>query len=423
VNPLSLAGAALTTASALAFITFYVIEALGLIENPYAGIIGYVLFPALFVLGLLLIPLGIWREGRRRSRGRAAWRWPVLDLGSPSTRRTMAGVVVLTLVNIGLVSVAGFGAGHYMESNNFCGQVCHEPMKPQFTAHQVGPHASVGCVSCHIGPGAKGAIKAKLAGTRQLWQVAAHNFPRPIHSGGRVPAAAETCITCHRAGFTARDTTKVIREYADDAANTETVTTLDLQTRKTHDAHARAGVNVEYAVSASDPNVVTYVRAVRDGGSPTEFFAPGTTAAPSGALRRMDCLDCHSRPAHAFGETAERAVDNAMAGGQFNRAVPFVRREVIAALKADFATEPAAMAGIGKQIADFYATNGGASAADVAAAIEGARRLYRANVFPEMKVTWGTHVVQNSHINSPGCFRCHSDELKSPAGPVIKQDC
>ena len=50
-------------------------------------------------------------------------------------------------------------------------------------------------------------------------------------------------------------------------------------------------------------------------------------------------------------------------------------------------------------------------------------QLYRTNVFPRMKVAWGTYVPQSGHVDAPGCFRCHSDELKSAAGTVIRQDC
>ncbi len=422
MNPLTLVGAGLTTAGALSFITFYVIEALGLLDNPYAGLIGYVLFPALFVVGLLLIPMGAWREARRRRHGLEPWRWPVLNFGSSVTRRVTAVVAVLTLVNLAIVAVAGFGAAHYMESNEFCGQVCHEPMQPEFTAHQVGAHANVGCVSCHVGPGAQGSVKAKLAGTRQLWQVMANSFPRPIRSDGRVPVANETCATCHRPGFSARDTTRVIREYADDEANTETITTLDLATRKIHDAHIRPGVEVDYAAPAPGADVMPYVRISRDGGAATEFFAPGVTSSPAN-VRRMDCIDCHSRPAHTFADTAERAVDNAIAAGQISRAIPFVRREVVAAIKAEYPAENIAMAGISKRLADFYASRASVAAGDLARTVAEAQRLYRTNVFPGMKIAWGTYPVQNSHINSPGCFRCHTGDHTSGAGRVINQDC
>jgi hypothetical protein len=421
-NPVTLAGVSLATVSALAFITFYVLEELGLLPSPYAGLFGFVLVPALLAFGLLLVPLGMWREGRRRLRGGIPWRWPLIDLASATTRRVVAGVATLTLLNLALVGIAGFGATHYMESTNFCGQTCHGPMKPQFTAHQVGAHASVGCVSCHVGPGAKGTIKAKLNGTRQLYEVAFQNFPRPIRAEGRVPAAAGTCLTCHRAGFTPRDTTKVIREYADDELNTETVTTLDMVTTRIH-WHVRPDVRVEYLTSADDPSVVTYVRSSIAGGPPTEYLGPDVKSRPAGTLRLMDCMDCHSRPAHAFSATAERAVDRAIAVGEISRTLPFVRKEIVAALKADYATEAAALQAISGHLTQFYASRDPALAPEVSRAVSAAQRLYRTNVFPEMKVTWGTYVPQLGHVDAPGCFRCHDSERKSVTGKVVSQDC
>jgi hypothetical protein len=420
-NPLTIFGAGLTTASAVAFIAYYVADVMGLVENPYAGIIGFVLIPALFVLGLLLIPLGVWKESRRRKQGRGPWAWPVLNFGSQTTRRVAAAVAVLTFINLAIVAVASFGAVHYMESTAFCGQVCHEPMKPQFTAHLVGAHASVKCVSCHVSPGASGAVRAKLAGTRQLYQVALGTIPRPIRAEGRVPTAADTCVSCHRPGFTPRDTTKVIREYADDEANTETVTTLDMLTTKIH-WHARPDVRVEYAVSDKDPNQVTYVKASQGGAAATEYFGPGVTAAATNVLR-MDCLSCHSRPAHTFAVSAERTVDTAIGAGLISRSLPYIRRESVAALKGSYDSDAAALTGISKHLTSFYSSGNRASAADLAGAIGAVQRLYQTNVFPEMKISWGTHLPQNSHVDAPGCFRCHTDEHKTPSGKAITQDC
>ena len=376
--------------------------------------------PAVFVLGLLLIPLGIWREARRRRLGKAPWSWPVLDFGRGSTRRITLAVALLTMVNVIIIAIAGLGATHYMETTEFCGQVCHTPMRPQFVAHEAGAHSRVACVACHVSPGVRGMVRAKLNGTRQLYEVAVGNFPRPIHAAGRVPGASDTCVHCHRAGFAARDLTRSFRDYADDEANTETATTFDMLVSRIH-WHARADVAVEYAVSASDANVVTYVRTAQGGAAPLEYFAPDVTAAPAGPLRRMDCIDCHSRPAHSFSPTAERAVDRAIARGEIDRALPFVRREVVAAVKGEYESEGAAVAAIERRLSEFYAARG--KSPQVAAAIAAAQHLYRTNVFPEMKVTWGTYLPQIGHFDAPGCFRCHDDEKKTRDGKLIRQDC
>ena len=59
-NPISLIGGALTTASAMILIGFWVVDIFGRggPASPYVGIIIDLCLPALFVLGLLLIPIG-----------------------------------------------------------------------------------------------------------------------------------------------------------------------------------------------------------------------------------------------------------------------------------------------------------------------------------------------------------------------------
>ena len=135
----------------------------------------------------------------------------------------------------------------------------------------------------------------------------------------------------------------------------------------------------------------------------------------------MDCLDCHSRPAHPFGVTAERTVDRAIAAGDIDRSLPFVRREVVAAVKTEYDSEAAALAAIERRLSEFYASRG--RTPPVTQAIATAQRLYRTHVFPEMKVTWGTYLNQLGHVDTPGCVRCHDDEKKSRDGKFVRQEC
>lgn len=422
-NPVSLAGVWLTTLAAFAFLGYLIAGWFGLFATPYAGLIGYVAIPAVFLLGLALVPIGIWRESRRRRRGEAAWRWPAVDLGIRHTRMFLGAVLLLTVVNVTLIGVAGFGATHYMETTEFCGQVCHEPMKPEFTAHQVYPHANVACVSCHIGAGAAGLVRAKLNGTRQLYLVTTGDYARPIPVPARgLPNAAETCERCHTPGRPERDIALVTHEFAGDEANTETVTETLMFTSKNH-WHARKDIRVEYIATDAIRETIPYVKVTNERGQVTEFFAAEAATAPAGVPRRMDCLDCHTRPAHTFSPSAEAAVDRALAAGQLPRTLPFVRRETVAALTADYADQGAATTAITQRLSAFYATRPDAPAADVSHAVAGATRVYTNNVFPGMKVTWGTYLSQRGHDQQTGCFRCHDDDHKSRDGRVIKQDC
>jgi hypothetical protein len=49
--------------------------------------------------------------------------------------------------------------------------------------------------------------------------------------------------------------------------------------------------------------------------------------------------------------------------------------------------------------------------------------LYSQNVFPYMKVTWGTHPNHIGHMSYPGCFRCHDGDHAAKDGTSITQDC
>jgi hypothetical protein len=50
--------------------------------------------------------------------------------------------------------------------------------------------------------------------------------------------------------------------------------------------------------------------------------------------------------------------------------------------------------------------------------------LYSQNVFPFMKVTWGTHPNHIGHMSYPGCFRCHDGDHAAKDGKTsITQDC
>jgi hypothetical protein len=56
-------------------------------------------------------------------------------------------------------------------------------------------------------------------------------------------------------------------------------------------------------------------------------------------------------------------------------------------------------------------------------AISVTQTIYRTNVFPAMKVGWGTYNNQIGHTTSMGCFRCHDDGHKTKDGRTLGQDC
>src|SRR5687768_5745402 len=76
-HPVTLAGVVITTVSAVAFLTLLAADMFGMFANPYAGLVIFIAVPALFVFGLLLIPLGIWLQRRALRRNpSASVDWP-----------------------------------------------------------------------------------------------------------------------------------------------------------------------------------------------------------------------------------------------------------------------------------------------------------------------------------------------------------
>lgn len=427
-------GATLTTAGALLFLVLVALDLFGFIENPYAGIVIFILVPAIFVAGLLLIPLGTWID---RRRGRIAPLPSVFSLSDPNVRRTLGFVVVATIINLAVVSFASFGAVEYSESQAFCGQTCHPVMRPQFTAHQVGPHARVHCVSCHVGPGAGAFLSAKFNGSRQLWLVASHTYrqpiPSPIHN---LPPVEGTCQSCHWPDRYIGDVTKVFYEYAEDAANTESKTTVRLHVGGAVSGtgsgtgihwHMNRSNVIEYLAEDDQREKVTYVKRTAPDGSVRQYFGEGVTAdAVAGKpLRRMDCTDCHNRAAHTFGTTPERAVDAAIGAGLIDRKIPFIRREAVRVLRANYASQDAAAQQIDRSIRDALKASlpHDFEEAVLRRSIAVTQAIYRRNVFPEMNIVWGSYANQSGHTTSNGCFRCHTDTHKTRDGLSIKQDC
>ena len=432
-NPISLIGAAITTAMAIVFLALLLLEMGGQLRNPYIGLLIYVAVPAVFVFGLLLIPLGAWRQRRRVRSGGAEAGWPVIDMRLPRTRTVIFAVAVLTCVNILIVSLAAYGTVHHMESAEFCGTTCHTTMEPEWKAYQVSAHAKVACVSCHVGPGAEALVQSKITGSRQLWQIFTNNVPTPVPAPvHNMRPARDTCMNCHWGEKNHGDKLKVIREYADDDKSSETATTLQLHIGGGRaELGAGSGIHwhknidnkIEFISTDAQRQTIPWVKFTDRAGNVKEYAVDGVTPEQlaKGERRSMDCIDCHNRPAHTFEPGPERAVDNAIADGHLPRTFAFARREAVAALKDEYASGDAASRGIDARLRKVYA----AQSADPALApfIASVQDIYGRNVFPAMKVKWGTYPNNIGHVFFNGCFRCHDDNHKSKDGSVIKQDC
>jgi hypothetical protein len=143
----------------------------------------------------------------------------------------------------------------------------------------------------------------------------------------------------------------------------------------------------------------------------------------SAGIRRMDCTDCHNSVGHPIAPAPERAVDQAIAGGRVNRQLPFVRREAVKLLAATYPSHDAAAAAIDSGLRGFYSSRGSIDQSSVNQTVAALQDVYRQNVFPTMKVTWGSYPNNRGHMTSNGCFRCHDGSHTAGDGSMINADC
>lgn len=436
-NIFSLIGVVLTTTSALLILTLFGLSLVGMEGSPYLGILAFLILPAVFVVGLILIPLGLRRHRKRQAQiattGVSEPELPVIDLNRETTRRVVLTVFLLTAVNLVIIVLATFKGVEVMESNSFCGETCHSVMQPEYTVYKKSPHARVDCVDCHIGPGADWFVKSKLSGAWQLVSTALDLYPRPIptpvHS---LRPSRETCEQCHWPEQFQGDELRVVTRYSDDELNTELKTVLLLRVGGVQPGGAKG---IHWHV---DPNIQIRYRSdpSRETIYDVELTQNGTTstfAGPSGApedqeleWRTMDCVDCHNRPTHIYG-LAGSEVDAALEHAQIDRSLPFVREQAVLALEQEYASHDEARQGISRQITAYYRDTYPDLATEYADEIAAAGKvlgdIYSSNVFPQMKVAWGTYPDHIGHETSDGCYRCHNDEHSTADGKVISQDC
>ena len=190
----------------------------------------------MFVLGLLLIPVGMFLRRRKlRREGQIPAEFPKIDFNDRMFRHGIDIVLVATIMNLLVVSVASYRGASYMDSPQFCGQSCHV-MHPEYAAYQVSSHSHVECVQCHIGNGASSYFEAKVNGTKQLVEVSMRpvagmapklipTYPTPIPSPVRnLRPAREICEGCHTPTRFVGEKLLVKSSFADDEQNTETQT-------------------------------------------------------------------------------------------------------------------------------------------------------------------------------------------------------
>lgn len=420
-NWITSTGMAAMSLAVLAFATLALMHTMGgAWAGPYVGLLTTVVVPAVFLLGLLMVPAGLFVYRKRLHERVAAL--------SDRPMQLARAVVVLTTVNFAAVGTVGYGSVKYMGSVEFCGKACHAVMEPEYVSYQRSPHQRVDCVACHVAPGAQGFFASKWNGTKQLLGVIFDDYRRPIPTPvhGLVPAA-ETCERCHWPEKYLGTKMKVKPHFRTDEAVSAYTNVLLMRTGGTRPDGASVGIHwhvhpdatVEYVATDAQRMQIPWLRVVRTDGTERVFTLPGVSAdaPPPGERRRMDCNDCHNRSAHAF-ETPSDALDVAFANGLLPRDLPFVKQRALAALEAPW-TRDTAETGIRQHLRGAYEKDGAlddARQARVDHVAAELARIWLRNVWPERKLGWNSYPDLATHA---GCFRCHDGRHATADGHTI----
>jgi hypothetical protein len=440
-NLTSLVGMAIAIVAAanIAFLVF--IDVMSQHPSPYIGIFAYMLMPGIMVFGLLLIPVGMLLERHRRRQHAPSVipKFPRIDLNNPRQRAAFAGVVAFTIVFVAVSAAGSYRAYEFTDSVQFCGQLCHEVMKPEYVAYQQSPHARVACVDCHVGAGAGWYVRSKLSGAYQLYAVAFNKFPRPIPTPvANLRPAQETCEQCHWPKKFWGAQLKVFMHYGNDEKNTPRQIRMliktgggDASTGQPSGIHWHMNIanEISYIATDSQRQVIPWVQAKdRNTGQTTVYSVKDVSQSDlaKGTERRMDCVDCHDRPSHVF-VPPDLSVDNALAAGLIDSSLPFIKQQAVTLLTGTYSNTERAKATIDTELQKYYQEKypeiWNSRQGAVRAAIAETQRIFETTIFPEMKVDWRVHPNNIGHFYYVGCFRCHDGNHVSADGKVISKNC
>ncbi|MBI4549176.1 MAG: NapC/NirT family cytochrome c [Ignavibacteriae bacterium] len=440
-NLTTLVGAAVAGVSFGLILFLIVLESLAEQPKPYMGILAFVVLPIFLIIGVILIVLGILREHRRERQGKPpGLQLPQIDLNNPHHRAaftfaTTGGVLLLVFSAFG-----SYKAYEHTDSDQFCGETCHKVMTPEYTAYKFSPHARVGCVKCHIGPGANWFVRSKISGTYQVYATVFNKYPKPIPTPiENLRPAQETCEQCHWPKHFFSEKQHVNTYYLSDEHNTKWTLNLlmkigggNIEAGPTSGIHWHMNIAHEVTYKALDQErqIIPWVRSRTPDGTEAIYksseIAVDDDSLQKAFTRRMDCIDCHNRPTHIYHPPA-RSVNHVMALGWIDPKLPHVKSVAVKALENPYSSKQIGLDSIKIEIEEFYKSNYPGLAIskkeEIERTIAEVQKIYTRNYFPEMKVDWKRFTDNIGHLYYPGCFRCHDGKHVSDDGKVLSKDC
>jgi len=429
-NWITLLGSVIAATSGFAILVLLIIEIFTSRANPYLSVFVVVLLPAMFALGLLLIPIGLYVD-RRRGRGPGDALQLAFEtvLKDRTARRRLLFFALATIINVALISIAGQKTISYIDSAKFCGTTCHPALQPEWDAWNRSPHSNVACVECHIGPGAISEAKAKWNGLHELYSFLTSKYDRPIVADAdQLLPAKQTCEQCHAPKRFWPDRIKMFPHYTLDKDNTPKFNAMLLhigglnpRTQQYEGIHWHANPDneVKFEFLDSERTKIGRITVFTKGRIVAEYLPAGTPQKALG-VRTMDCIDCHNRPTHIFAETPKQAIDRALYLGALDAKMPFIAQVSVELLSQTSQPREGAEERFRTALAAAYQKEHPEVKPDPAKLTEAASllaRIYLNNVYPAMNLGWNAHRSNLGHhaegVNNPGCFRCHDREREA----------
>ncbi|NQV03804.1 MAG: NapC/NirT family cytochrome c [Bacteroidia bacterium] len=442
-NWTSFIGSLIVVIALLLIVVLFVISTIFDQGSSYLGLFIYMALPALMIVGLILIPIGMLVNLKKNAteEGYKKRKKPTIDLNDKRHQNAFVIFIISSLVFLFLTSIGSYEAFHYTESVKFCGTLCHKVMDPEYVTYQHSAHANVPCVECHVGAGASWYVKSKVSGLYQVYAALFDKYPRPIESPVQdLRPARETCEKCHwPEKFYARKL-RVQKNFLSDENNTEWDIVMQMKTGPLYSAlglkegshwHINPEVKIEYIASNNSRESIPWVRFTNLKTGEITLYLDEENPLEDSLLavlpvRTMDCIDCHNRPSHAY-KSPPDYIDNALISGAIPKDIPQIKYIAMDALKDPFTNKDTAMMYIDSVVTSFYQSDYPAYYTEnrerIAQAVAGIQESFNLNAFPFMKVNYTAYPDHIGHLETNGCFRCHSDLHATDDGKTISKDC
>ena len=413
----SVVGLMIAVLGLFAFVLLFIYDSMARFSNPYVGVVMYFFAFPFIILGLFVTVAGAILEHRRAAtagRNNEPVKLLFINLSRLRDRHILEILFTLVIVLLGVTAVGSYHSYHFVESAEFCSSTCHV-MEPENVTYRNSPHAHVACTECHVGPGATWFVKTKINSIHQVVAMFRGNYSRPIPAPVKhMRPARETCEQCHWSKKFYGEMDRTYQHYLSDEKNTHYAVRLALKVGGSDPTHGPVGGihwhmnianRIEFFATDKAQQVIPWIRVTDSRGVVTEYRTPEFKDTPQpAAIQRMDCMDCHNRPAHNY-VPPDAAVDLAISLGQIDQTLPSIRKQAMEALTKSYDSQQEAMQKIETALAGKYPNE-----PRVKPAIAAVQDIFNKNFFPAMKANWQAYPDNIGHKNSPGCFRCHDGQ-------------